>query len=58
MQGTVTHAGQEALQFRLDDAVENGLLRAMALVCGGDRIVAGRRRGALHAARVVRDECP
>jgi len=58
-QGTVAHAGQEALQFHLDDAIENGLLRAMALVCGGDRIVAGRRGGeALHAPRVVRGECP
>ena len=57
-QGTVAHAGQEALQFHLDDAIENGLLRAMALVGGGDRIVAGRRGEALHAPRVVRVECP
>jgi hypothetical protein len=57
-QGTVAHAAQEGLQFGLDDTIKNGLLRAVALVCRGDRIVAGRRGEALHAARVVRAECP
>jgi hypothetical protein len=36
-QGTVARAGQEALEFRLHDAVENGLLGTMALVGGWDR---------------------
>jgi len=57
-QGTVALAGQEGLEFGLDDAIEDGLLRPVAFVAGARGVVAGDRRETRHAARAMRCRCP